>query len=50
VKCIRWAGHVDFIGMKRGAYRSFVEKSTEKISFGRPRYRWEGNIKIGVKK
>jgi hypothetical protein len=43
---MRWAGHV--AGMGRGAYRVLVEKFEGKRPLGRPRRRWEDNIKIHV--
>jgi hypothetical protein len=43
---MRLAGHVAFMGVKRGAYRSWVGKRKEKRPLGSPRRRWEDNIKI----
>jgi hypothetical protein len=43
---MRWAGHVAYIGEGRGAYRILVWKLEGKRPFGRPRHRWEDNIKI----
>jgi hypothetical protein len=40
-----WAGHIAFMGDRRGIYRVLVGKSEEKIPLGRPRRRWEDNIK-----
>jgi hypothetical protein len=34
------------MGERRGAYRVLVRKPERKISLGRPRRRWEDNIKI----
>jgi len=45
---MRWAGNVDCMGMKRGVYGSLVGKSKEKRPIGRPRRRWEDNIKIDL--
>ena len=43
-------GRCDGRGMQRvwgkGVYRVLVGKTEEKRPFGRPRHRWEGNIKI----
>jgi hypothetical protein len=33
---------------RRGAYRVFVGKPEENRPLGRPRHRWEGNIKMGL--
>jgi hypothetical protein len=36
------------MGEKRNAYRILVGKSELKRPLGRPRYRWEDNIKIDL--
>jgi hypothetical protein len=41
-----WAGHVARMGDRRGAYRVLVGRSDGKGPLGRPRHRWEDNIKI----
>jgi hypothetical protein len=43
---MRWAGHVARMGKDRGAYRVLVGKPEVKSLLGRPRRRWEDNIKI----
>ena len=43
---MRWAGHVARMGEGRGVYRVLVGKREGKIPLGRPRRRWEDNIKI----
>jgi hypothetical protein len=45
---IRWAGHVARRGEKRGAYRILVGRPEGKRSLGRPRHRWEDNIKMDI--
>ena len=45
---IRWAGHVARVGEGRGVYRVLVWKPGGKRPLGRPRRRWEGNIKINL--
>jgi hypothetical protein len=45
---IRWAGHVARIGEQRGMYRVCVGKPKGKRPVGRPRHRWEDNIKIDL--
>jgi hypothetical protein len=45
---IGWAGHVARLGKRRGVYRVLVGKREEKRPLGRPRRRWEDNIKIDV--
>jgi hypothetical protein len=42
---MRWAGHVARIGEGRDVYRVVVGKLEGKRSLGRPRRRWEDNIK-----
>jgi len=41
-----WAGHVARIGEGRGVYRVLVGKHEGKRPLGRPRHRWDDNIKI----
>jgi hypothetical protein len=45
---MKWAGHVAYMGESRGVYRVLVGKSEEKRSLGRPRRRWENNIKMDL--
>ena len=47
---IRWAGHVARTGEKRGVYRVLVGKPEGKRPLGRPRRRWEDNIKVDLQK
>jgi hypothetical protein len=42
---MRWAGHVVRMGEKKGAYRILVERPEGRRLLGRPRHRWEDNIK-----
>jgi len=42
---MRWAGHVAPTGERRGLYRVLVEKPEGKRPLGRPRRRWQDNIK-----
>jgi hypothetical protein len=46
---LRWAGHVARMGERRGAYRALVGKLEGKRPLGRPRGRWEDNIKMGLR-
>ena len=41
-----WMGHVACMVERRGAYRVLVGKPEEKKPLGRPRCRWEDNIKL----
>ena len=43
---IRWAGHVARLGINRGVYRVLVGKPEGKRPLGRPKRRWEDNIKM----
>jgi len=45
---IRWAGHVARMGQRRGLYGVLVGKSEGKRPLGRPRLRWEDNIKTDL--
>ena len=45
---MKWAGHVARMGEKRGVYKVLVEKPEGKRPFGRPRRRWEDNIKMDL--
>ena len=44
----RWAKHVVHMGKMRGVYRVLVGKPEGKRSLGRPRRRWEDNIKMDL--
>jgi hypothetical protein len=46
---MRWAGHVARIGEGRGVYRVLVGRPEGKRPLGRPRRRWEDNIKIDLR-
>ena len=45
---MRWAGHVARMGDRRGVYRVLVRKPEGKRPMGRPRHRWEDNIKMDL--
>jgi hypothetical protein len=44
-----WAGHVARMGERRGAYRALVGKPEGRRRLGRPRRRWEDNIKMDLR-
>jgi len=44
----RWAGHVARVGERGGVYRVLVGKPEGKRPLGRPRHRWEDNIKVDL--
>jgi hypothetical protein len=46
---IRLAGHVARMREKRNTYSILVGKPEEKRPLGRPRRRWEDNIKMNVR-
>jgi hypothetical protein len=45
---IRWAGHVARTGENRGVYSVLVGKREGRKPLGRPRLRWEDNIKMDL--
>jgi hypothetical protein len=45
---MRWAGHVVRMGEGRGAYRILVGRPEGRGPLGRPRRRWEDNIKMDL--
>jgi hypothetical protein len=45
---MRWAGHVARMGEGRGAYRILVGRPGGRRPLGRPRLRWEDNIKMDI--
>jgi len=45
---MRWAGHVARMGEVRGVHSVLVGKPEGKRALGRPRRRWEDNIKIDL--
>ena len=46
---MRWAGLVASIGERRGVYRVLVGKPEGNRPLGRPRRRWEDNIKMDIR-
>jgi len=47
-RTMRWEGHVARMVEWRGVYRVLVGKPEGKRPLGRPRSRWEDNIKIDL--
>jgi hypothetical protein len=45
---MRWAGHIAHMGERRGVYKVLVRKPEGKRPSGRPRRRWENNIKMDL--
>jgi len=48
LKGMRRTGHVTRMGERRSVYRVMVGKPEEKRLLGRPRRRWEDNIKMDL--
>jgi hypothetical protein len=46
---LRWAGHVTRMGERRGAYRALVGIPEGRRPLGRPRRRWEDDIKMDLR-
>jgi hypothetical protein len=46
---MRWAGHVVRMGEVRDVYRLLVGRPEGKRPLGRPRRRWEDNIKMDLR-
>jgi hypothetical protein len=47
-RIMRWAGHVAHMGEERGVHRVLVGKPEGNRPLGRPRRRWEDNIKMYI--
>jgi hypothetical protein len=45
---LRWAGHVARTGEGRGVYRVLVGKTEGKRPLGRPRHRWEDDVRMDL--
>ena len=45
---MKWAGHVARMGEDRGVHSVLVGKPEGKSSLGRPRRRWEDNMKMDI--
>ena len=50
LRIMKWAGHVACMGERRVVYRFLVGKYGGKRPPGRPRLRWEDNIKVDLQK
>jgi hypothetical protein len=46
---MRWAGNVARMGEMRGAYNILIGRPEGSRPLGRPRRRWEDNIKMGLR-
>jgi len=45
---MRWVGHVIYTGERRGAYRILVRRPEGRRPLGRPRCRWNDNVKMDL--
>jgi len=45
---MKWVGHVEHMGERRGIYRVLVGKPEGKRTLGSSRCRWEDNIKMDL--
>jgi hypothetical protein len=45
---LRWAGHVARMNKGSGAYRILVWRPQGRRPLGRPKHRWEGDIKMDL--
>ena len=45
---IRWVGHAACMGESKGVYRVLLGKPEGKRPLGRPRHRWQDNIKMDL--
>ena len=48
-RILRWAGHVARMEESRSAFKILTSKPTGKRPLGRPRRRWEDNIRMDLK-
>jgi hypothetical protein len=46
---MRWARHVARVGEMRNSYTILVGRPEGKRPFGRPRRRWEDNIRVDLR-
>jgi hypothetical protein len=48
-RVVRWVGHVAYMWEDRGVYGVLVGRPESKRPLGRPRHRWEDNIKMDLR-
>jgi hypothetical protein len=46
---MRLAGHVEYMREMRSAYGIFIGRPEGRRPLGRPRCRWEGNVRMNVR-
>jgi hypothetical protein len=46
---LRWAGHLARMEERRSTFKTLTGKPTGKRLLGRPRRRWEDNIRMNLK-
>ena len=47
---VRWVVHLARMEEGKSAFKIVIDKPTGKIPLGRPRRRWEDNIRVDLKK
>jgi hypothetical protein len=50
LRAMRWVGHVERVVQKTNAYTFWYGKPEGRRATGRPKHRWEGDIKMDLKK
>jgi len=50
LRAMRWVEHVERVVQKINAYTFWYGKPEGRRATGRPKYRWEGDIKMDLKK
>jgi hypothetical protein len=46
---VRWMGHLACVGQRRSVYTALMGKPEGEKPHGRPRHRWESNMKMDLK-
>jgi len=46
---VRWTGHVAHMRAMRNAHKILADKPEGKRPLGKPRRRWEGNVRMDVR-
>jgi hypothetical protein len=46
---MRWAGHMECMGEEIKVYKVLVGKPEGKTSLGRPRFKWDGGIRMDLR-
>jgi len=46
---MRWAGHVPHMGKMTNSYKILIGKTRREEPLGRPKHRWENNIRMDIR-